>query len=56
MRGEGVSPAELAQRLVLPVRVVRGLIDLSTYPPLETIERALAALGHRLTVVLDAAE
>ncbi|MGD0026969.1 MAG: type II toxin-antitoxin system HicB family antitoxin [Xanthobacteraceae bacterium] len=56
MRQEGVSPAVLAKRLGLPVREVRRLIDLANYPPLETIERALAALGHRLTVALDAAE
>ena len=56
MRREKVSPAELAKRLVLPVREVRRLTDLANYPPLETIERALAALGHRLTVALDAAE
>jgi antitoxin HicB len=56
MRREKVSPAELAKRLALPVREVRRLTDLANYPPLETIERALAALGHRLTVALDAAE
>ena len=56
MQREKVPPKELAKRLGVPVADVRRLIDLSTYPPLETIERALAALGHRLTVALDAAE
>jgi antitoxin HicB len=56
MRREKVSPEDLAKRLALPVSDIRGLTDLSTYPPLETTERALAALGHRLTVALEAAE
>ncbi len=56
MRHEKVTPKELAKRLRLPVADVRRLTDLANYPPLETIERALAALGHRLTVGLDAAE
>jgi len=56
MRREKVSHKELAKRLRLPVAEVRGLTNLANYPPLETIERALAALGHRLTVALDAAE
>jgi antitoxin HicB len=56
MRREKVSSAELAKCLVLPVREVRRLVDLANYPPLETIERALATLGHRLTIALDAAE
>jgi antitoxin HicB len=56
MRREKVTPKELAKRLRIPVAEVRRLIDLANYPPLETIERALAALGHRLTVALDAAE
>ena len=56
MRRENVSPKELAKRLTLPVAEVRQLTNLGNYPPLETIERALAALGHRLTVALDAAE
>jgi antitoxin HicB len=56
MRCEKVAPKELAKRLRLPVAAVRRLTDLANYPPLETIERALAALGHRLTVALDAAE
>lgn len=56
MRREKVSRKELARRLRVPVADVRRLTDLANYPPLETIERALAALGHRLTVALDAAE
>jgi antitoxin HicB len=56
MRKENVSPKDLAKRLALPVAEVRRLTDLSKYPPLETIERALAVLGHRLTIALDAAE
>jgi antitoxin HicB len=56
MRREGVSHKELAKRLRLPVAEVRALTDLSKYPPLEKIERALTALGHRLTVTLEAAE
>ena len=56
MRREKVSHKELARRLRLPVAEVRRLTDLANYPPLEMIERALAALGHRLTVALDAAE
>ena len=56
MRKENVSPEDLAKRVSLPVGEVYLLTDLSKYPPLETIERALAALGHRLTIALDAAE
>jgi antitoxin HicB len=56
MRRDHVSHGELAKRLHIPVGDVRGLTDLANYPPLQTIERALAVLGHRLTVALDAAE
>jgi antitoxin HicB len=56
MRREKVSHKDLAKRLRVPIAEVRRLTDLANYPPLETIERALAALGHRLTVALDAAE
>lgn len=56
MRQEKISPGTLAKRIGLPVAEVRRLTDLANYPPLETIERALGALGHRLTVALDAAE
>jgi antitoxin HicB len=40
MRRENVSSEELAKRLDLPAIEVRRLIDLSTSPQLETIERA----------------
>src|SRR5437762_3295210 len=56
MRREKVSPKDLAKRLRVPIAEVRRLTDLANYPPLEAIERALAVLGHRLTVALDAAE
>jgi antitoxin HicB len=56
MRRENVSPEDLANRLALPVAEIRGLTDLSAYPPLQKIEKALAALGHRLRVALEAAE
>jgi antitoxin HicB len=56
MRLEEVSARDLAKRLKLPVADVLRLIDLATYPPVERIELALAALGHRLTVALEAAE
>ncbi len=56
MRQEKVTARDLAKRLRVPVAEVRRLTDLANYPPLEAIERALAALGHRLTVALDAAE
>jgi len=56
MRRENISAAELAARLGLPIADICRLTDLATYPALEQIERALAALGHRLTVALDAAE
>ena len=56
MRREKVSARDLAKRLSLRVAEVRALIDLANYPPLEQIERALAAIGHRLTVALEAAE
>jgi antitoxin HicB len=56
MRHESASHKELAKRLRLPISEIRALTDLSNYPPLEKIERALAALGHRLTVALEAAE
>ena len=56
MRQERVSHKELSKRLGLPVGETRRLTDLAKYPPLQTIERALATLGHRLTIALDAAE
>lgn len=56
MRRQGVAADELASRLGTTADAVRRLVDLSTYPPLEAIEHALAVLGHRLTVALDAAE
>ena len=56
MRQEKVTAKDLAKRLRVPVAEVRKLTDLANYPPLQAIERALAALGHRLTVTLDAAE
>jgi antitoxin HicB len=56
MRREKVAPKDLAKRLHVPVAEIRQLTNLANYPPLQTIERALAALGHRLTVALDAAE
>jgi antitoxin HicB len=56
MRREKVTPKELAERLRIPLADVRRLTDLAEYPPLELIERALASLGHRLTIALDAAE
>jgi antitoxin HicB len=56
MRRENVSHKDLAKQLRVPVAEVRRLTNLANYPPLESIERALAALGHRLTVALDAAE
>ncbi len=56
MRREKVSHEDLAKRLGRPVAEVRRLTDLATSPPLDEIERALAALGHRLTVALEAAE
>jgi antitoxin HicB len=56
MRHQKVSSRDLAKRLALPLAEVRGLTNLANYPPLQTIERALAALGHRLTIALDAAE
>jgi len=56
MRQERVTAKDLAKRLRVPVAEVRRLTDLAHYPPLEAIERALASLGHRLTVALDAAE
>ncbi len=56
MRRENVSHKDLAKQLRVPVAEVRRLTNLANYPPLESIERALAVLGHRLTVALDAAE
>jgi antitoxin HicB len=56
MRRSKVSAQDLAQRLGLPLEEVGTLTDLATYPPVERIELALAALGHRLTVALEAAE
>jgi antitoxin HicB len=56
MRRSKVSAQDLSQRLGLPLEEVGALTDLATYPPLERIELALAALGHRLTVALEAAE
>jgi antitoxin HicB len=56
MRAEKISAKDLAKRLKVPVADVLRLVDLANYPPVEKIERALAALGHRLTVALEAAE
>lgn len=56
MRQEHLSVEMLASRLGLEPVDVKRLIDLSRYPPVEAIERALAVMGHRLTVALDAAE
>ncbi len=56
MRREKVSHEDLAKNLGRPVAEVRRLTDLSNSPPLDEIERAHAALGHRLTVALEAAE
>jgi antitoxin HicB len=56
MRREKVSHKQLAKRMRIPTAEVRRLTDLATHPRLDAIERSLAALGHRLTVALDAAE
>jgi antitoxin HicB len=56
MRRENVSAEQLAERLGMPGGDVQHLIDLAAYPPLPAIERALAALGQRLTLTVEAAE
>jgi antitoxin HicB len=56
MRQELVSNERLAELLHISINDVNRLLDLSAFPPLEIIERALAVLGHRITVSVDAAE
>ena len=50
MREQGVSDAELAQRLGVAEKVVQALLQLKRRTHLRQLERALAALGVQLEV------
>ncbi|MDN5850816.1 MAG: type II toxin-antitoxin system HicB family antitoxin [Nitrococcus sp.] len=55
MRAQGVRKAELARRLHWHMPQVDRLLDLNHASRLDQIEAALAALGKRLEVTLEAA-
>jgi antitoxin HicB len=55
MRAEKVGKAGLARRLSLALPQVDRMLDLRHHSRLDAIERALAALGRSLTIVVKAA-
>lgn len=55
MLDEGVSRAELARRMGCTRQVVDRLVDFIHTSKIEQVERALALLGRRLSLVLEAA-
>jgi antitoxin HicB len=56
MRAEGISKVELAKRLKVHEKEVRRMLDPRHQTRIRRIEKALAALGKRLTItVSDAA-
>jgi len=55
MQDEGVSRAELARRMGCTRQVVDRLVDFIHTSKIEQVERALALLGRRLSLVLEAA-
>ena len=55
MRAEGVGKAALARRMGLALPQIDRLIDLRHNSRLDAIERALAALGRCVRIVVEAA-
>jgi antitoxin HicB len=55
MRGNGMTKADLADRLGISPQQIRRLFDLRSAPRLDHIEAAMRALGRRLVVTSDAA-
>jgi len=55
MRAEGVGKAALAKRLGVALPQVDRLLDLRHASRLDAIERAFAALGRTMTIVVKAA-
>ena len=55
MRAENLGKAALAKRLDVALPQIDRLLDLRHHSRLDAIERALAALGRTLTVVVRAA-
>jgi antitoxin HicB len=55
MRAEKVGKAALARRLGVALPQVDRMLDLRHQSRLDAIERALAALGRSLTIVVKAA-
>jgi antitoxin HicB len=55
MRAEKVGKAALAKRLGVALPQVDRMLDLRHRSRLDAIERALAALGRSLTIVVKAA-
>jgi antitoxin HicB len=55
MRAEGVGKAALAKKLGVALPQVDRLLDLRHASRLDAIERALAALGRSITIVVQAA-
>ena len=55
MRSEGVGKAALAKRLGVALPQIDRLLDLRHSSRLDAIERALAALGREMTIVVKAA-
>ena len=49
-RAAGLTQAELARRLGVAQPVIARLENRSTNPTVETLDRALRATGHRLTL------
>jgi len=53
MRADGVTKAALARRLGVAMPQVDRLVDLRHHSRMDAIERAFAALGRRLDVVVE---
>ena len=53
MRAEKVGKAALAKRLGLALPQIDRMLDLRHHSRLDAIERALAALGRSLTIVVE---
>ena len=55
MRGAGLTPAGLAERLDASKSTVRQLLDLGRRARIEDVQAALAKLGRRIEVTVSAA-
>jgi antitoxin HicB len=55
MRAEGVGKAALAKRLGVALPQIDRLIDLKHHSRLDALERAFAALGRAMRIVVKAA-